>query len=51
MNEIITIANKYGVPVIEDAAEALGAEVNKKIVETPEKLTKKEVDILVVYDL
>lgn len=30
MNEIIKIANKYGVPVIEDAAEALGASINGK---------------------
>ncbi len=30
MNEIISIANEYGVPVIEDAAEALGANFNGK---------------------
>jgi dTDP-4-amino-4,6-dideoxygalactose transaminase len=30
MNEIISIANEYGVPVIEDAAEALGSNTNGK---------------------
>jgi len=30
MHEIITIAKEYGVPVIEDAAEALGSNINKK---------------------
>lgn len=30
MNEIITIANEYNIPVIEDAAEALGSNINKK---------------------
>jgi dTDP-4-amino-4,6-dideoxygalactose transaminase len=30
MSEIIVIANEYGVPVIEDAAEALGSNINKK---------------------
>lgn len=30
MNEIITIANEYNIPVIEDAAEALGASINEK---------------------
>lgn len=30
MNEIITIASEYNVPVIEDAAEALGASINEK---------------------
>ena len=30
MSEIISIANEYGVPVIEDAAEALGANINAK---------------------
>jgi dTDP-4-amino-4,6-dideoxygalactose transaminase len=30
MNEIITIANKYKIPIIEDAAEALGSEYKGK---------------------
>jgi dTDP-4-amino-4,6-dideoxygalactose transaminase len=30
MDEIISIANEYGVPVIEDAAEALGSNINLK---------------------
>ncbi len=30
MNEIISIGNEFGVPVIEDAAEALGANINEK---------------------
>jgi dTDP-4-amino-4,6-dideoxygalactose transaminase len=30
MSEIISIANEYGVPVIEDAAEALGSNINGK---------------------
>ncbi len=30
MNEIISIANEYNVPLIEDAAEALGASINDK---------------------
>lgn len=30
MNEIIRIAEEYGVPVIEDAAEALGSKLNEK---------------------
>lgn len=30
MSEIISIANEYGVPVIEDAAEALGSNINEK---------------------
>ena len=30
MNEIITITNEYNIPVIEDAAEALGASINEK---------------------
>ena len=30
MNEIMAIANEYGVPVIEDAAEALGSSINNK---------------------
>jgi dTDP-4-amino-4,6-dideoxygalactose transaminase len=30
MNEIIAIAEEYGVPVIEDAAEALGSKLNNK---------------------
>ena len=30
MNEIISIANEYNIPVIEDAAEALGARINEK---------------------
>jgi dTDP-4-amino-4,6-dideoxygalactose transaminase len=30
MNEIIEIANEYGVPVIEDAAEAFGSKLNDK---------------------
>lgn len=30
MREIISIANEYGVPVIEDAAEALGSNINGK---------------------
>ena len=34
IDEILTIANKYGIPVIEDAAEALGAKYRKKSVGT-----------------
>ncbi len=30
MDEIISIANEFGVPLIEDAAEALGADINGK---------------------
>jgi len=30
MNELISIANEYGVPVIEDAAEALGSSIDNK---------------------
>ena len=30
MNKIISIANEYGVPVIEDAAEALGSNIDNK---------------------
>ena len=30
MNEIMTIAKEFGVPVIEDAAEALGSNINEK---------------------
>jgi len=30
MNEIITISTKYGIPIIEDAAEAIGATYNGK---------------------
>jgi len=30
MDEILSIANEYGVPVIEDAAEALGSSINDK---------------------
>jgi dTDP-4-amino-4,6-dideoxygalactose transaminase len=30
IDEILSIANEYGVPVIEDAAEALGASINEK---------------------
>jgi dTDP-4-amino-4,6-dideoxygalactose transaminase len=30
MNEIITIANEYGVPIIEDAAESLGSSICNK---------------------
>lgn len=30
INEIISIANEYGVPVIEDAAEALGSNIKKR---------------------
>ena len=30
MNEILSIANEYGVPVIEDAAEALGSSIENK---------------------
>ena len=30
MDEILTIAKEYGVPVIEDAAEALGSSINNK---------------------
>jgi dTDP-4-amino-4,6-dideoxygalactose transaminase len=30
MNEIMTIANRYEIPVLEDAAEALGSELNGK---------------------
>lgn len=31
MDEIMAIANKYGIPVLEDAAEALGASINGKM--------------------
>ena len=34
IDEILTIANKYGIPVIEDAAEALGSKYRKKSVGT-----------------
>ena len=30
LNDIISIANEFGVPVIEDAAEALGSNINEK---------------------
>jgi dTDP-4-amino-4,6-dideoxygalactose transaminase len=30
MDEIVSIAREYGVPIIEDAAEALGSNINKK---------------------
>lgn len=30
INEIISIANEFGIPVIEDAAEALGSSINEK---------------------
>jgi dTDP-4-amino-4,6-dideoxygalactose transaminase len=30
MKEILSVANEYGVPVIEDAAEALGSSINNK---------------------
>lgn len=30
MNELISIANKYDIPVLEDAAEALGSSIHKK---------------------
>ncbi len=30
MDEILTVANRYGIPVIEDAAEALGSKYNGK---------------------
>jgi dTDP-4-amino-4,6-dideoxygalactose transaminase len=30
MNQILTIANEYGIPVIEDAAEAMGSNIDKK---------------------
>jgi len=31
LNEIVDIANKYDIPVIEDAAEALGSHIDKKM--------------------
>lgn len=37
MNEIMTVANKYNIPVIEDAAEALGSEYMGKRVGTTGK--------------
>ena len=30
MHEIMTIANRYGIPILEDAAEALGSEINNQ---------------------
>ena len=37
MNEIVEIASRYDIPILEDAAEALGSEYNKQKCGTMEK--------------